>query len=114
MDVPHCGGIARSAVSAHDAQRLAAQLRGPVLPTTARSETLRRQTGERHGWAMLGRGSCNRCWAAAPALDLRDPVDQAPPLPKTLAIAVMVFQLRVVTGTPKSRSNLLKIGRAHV
>jgi hypothetical protein len=26
--------------------------------------------------------------------------------PKTLAIAVMVFQLRVVTGTPKSRSNV--------
>jgi hypothetical protein len=26
--------------------------------------------------------------------------------PRTLAIAVMVFQLRVVTGTPKSRSNV--------
>ncbi len=34
------------------------------------------------------------------------PVDQVPPLPSTLAIAVMVFQLRVVTGTPKSRSNV--------
>ncbi len=33
-------------------------------------------------------------------------VDQVPPLPSTLAIAVMVFQLRVVTGTPKSRSNV--------
>jgi len=33
-------------------------------------------------------------------------VDQIPPLPSTLAIAVMVFQLRVVTGTPKSRSNV--------
>lgn len=31
-------------------------------------------------------------------------VDQVPLLPSTLAIAVMVFQLRVVTGTPKSRS----------
>jgi hypothetical protein len=29
-----------------------------------------------------------------------------PPLPSTLAIAVMVFQLRVVTGIPKSRSNV--------
>src|SRR5258708_12258528 len=28
-------------------------------------------------------------------------------LPSTLVIAVMVFQLRVVTGTPKSRSNVL-------
>ena len=36
------------------------------------------------------------------------PVDQVPPLPSTLAIAVMVFQLRVVTGTPKSRSNLAR------
>jgi hypothetical protein len=34
------------------------------------------------------------------------PVDQVPRLPSTLAIAVMVFQLRVVTGTPKSRSNV--------
>jgi len=34
------------------------------------------------------------------------PVDQVPPLSSTLAIAVMVFQLRVVTGTPKSRSNV--------
>jgi hypothetical protein len=34
------------------------------------------------------------------------PVDQVPLLPSTLAIAVMVFQLRVVTGTPKSRSNV--------
>jgi len=33
-------------------------------------------------------------------------VDQVPPLPSTLAITVMVFQLRVVTGTPKSRSNV--------
>ena len=33
-------------------------------------------------------------------------VDQVLPLPSTLAIAVMVFQLRVVTGTPKSRSNV--------
>jgi hypothetical protein len=34
------------------------------------------------------------------------PVDHVAPVPSTLAIAVMVFQLRVVTGTPKSRSNL--------
>jgi hypothetical protein len=34
------------------------------------------------------------------------PVDQVLPLPSTLAIAVMVFQLRVVAGTPKSRSNV--------
>jgi hypothetical protein len=33
------------------------------------------------------------------------PVDQVPPLPSTLTIAVIVLQLRVVTGTPKSRSN---------
>ena len=31
---------------------------------------------------------------------------QAPTLPKTLVIAVIVFQLRVVTGTPKSRSSV--------
>ena len=34
------------------------------------------------------------------------PVDQVRPLPSTLAIAVRVFQLRVVTGTPKRRSNV--------
>jgi hypothetical protein len=34
------------------------------------------------------------------------PVDQVLRYPSTLAIAVMVFQLRVVTGTPKSRSNM--------
>jgi hypothetical protein len=33
-------------------------------------------------------------------------VDQLFRLPTTLAMAVMVFQLRVVTGTPKSRSNV--------
>ena len=33
-------------------------------------------------------------------------IDQLPLLPSALAIAVMVFQLRVVTGTPKSRSNV--------
>ena len=33
-------------------------------------------------------------------------VDQLPLCPSTVAIAVMVFQLRVVTGTPKSRSKL--------
>ena len=32
--------------------------------------------------------------------------NQVAPLPSTLAIAVMVFQLRVVTGTPKSPSNV--------
>ena len=32
--------------------------------------------------------------------------DQLCPLLSTLAIAVMVFQLRVVTGTPKSRSRV--------
>jgi hypothetical protein len=34
------------------------------------------------------------------------PAGQVPLLLSTLAIAVMVFQLRVVTGTPKSRSNV--------
>ena len=33
-------------------------------------------------------------------------VAQASPLLSTLAIAVIVFQLRVVTGTPKSRSSV--------
>src|SRR5258705_10253656 len=54
----------------------------------------------------LDEGRADRCWAAAPAVDLRDPCRSGSPLPKTLAIAVMVFQLRVVTGTPKSRSNV--------
>lgn len=34
------------------------------------------------------------------------PVDQVPTSPSTLEIAVMVFQLRVVAGTPKIRSNV--------
>src|SRR5712691_8904469 len=63
-------------------------------------------------------------WAAAPAVDLRELIwvgafddhrigrrgasrDEADAGGRsTLAIAVMVFQLRVVTGTPKSRSNV--------
>jgi hypothetical protein len=44
-------------------------------------------------------------WGRREAVSFIDEMD-APPLPKTLAIAVMVFQLRVVTGTPKSRSNV--------
>lgn len=55
--------------------------------------------------AVICKGSMTRCacdfvWTSGDGL----PVDQAPSLPSTLAIAVMVFQLRVVTGTPKSRS----------
>ena len=37
---------------------------------------------------------------------LRRPRQLRSPALNTLAIAVMVFQLRVVTGTPKSRSNV--------
>ena len=48
---------------------------------------------------------------AGSAGDAREAVlddHQAGPLSSTLAIAAIVFQLRVVTGTPKSRSNVLR------
>lgn len=49
---------------------------------------------------------CPRWLGIRSAVDRRDAVDHALLLPNTLTIAVIVFQLRVVTGTPKSRSNV--------
>ena len=42
-------------------------------------------------------------WSGLPR---SSPVDQVPSVPSALAIAVMVFQLRVVSRTPKRRSTM--------
>lgn len=85
-----------------------AQQTAPTRPSFLVRCTLHRKMGEEV--AVLRRFRCNGLLGTSlpkvfESQSVRDD-DQVAPLFSTLAIAAMVFQLRVVAGTPKTRSNV--------